>query len=64
MESWADNTDRTDVMIKNQPEFYTALEIKEVIPDFNIAKGSRTLGILISHGRVYIMYCTNTGDLL
>ena len=64
MESWADNTDRTDVMIKSQPEFYTALEIKEVIPDFNIAKGSRTLGILISYGRVYIIYCTNTGDLL
>ena len=64
MESWADNTDRTDVMIKSQLEFYTALEIKEVIPDFNIAKGSSTLGILISYGRVYIIYCTNTGDLL
>lgn len=65
--TWADNTDDTDIkssLINNQPEFYTSVEVKELIPDFNIAKGSRALGILISYGNVYIVYYTYTGDLL
>lgn len=59
-----DNADTTDFLKKLQPEFYTALEIKELIPEFNIAKGSRALGILISYERIYIIYSTYDGELL
>lgn len=59
-----DNTDTTDSMKDSQPEFYTSVEIKEIFHDFNIAKGSRSLGILISHGRIYIIYSTYNGELL
>ena len=57
-------TDNADTVLNCQPEFYTAVEIKEVIPDFNVAKGSRSLGILISYGKIYVIYYTYEGDLL
>lgn len=60
----ADDTDTTDFLKNIQPEFYTSLEIKEQIPEFNIAKGSRALGVLISYGRIYIIYSTYEGELL
>ena len=59
-----DTTDATDFLKNIQPEFYTSLEIKEQIPEFNIAKGSRALGILISYGKIYIIYSTYEGELL
>ena len=57
-------TDNTDFAENSRPEFYTSVEIKEIFPDFNIAKGSRALGILISYGRIYIIYYTYDGELL
>lgn len=60
----ADTTDTTDFLRNIHPEFYTALEIKEQIPEFNIAKGSRALGVLISYGKIYIIYSTYEGELL
>ena len=59
-----DNIDKIKFVENSYPEFYTAVEIKEIIPDFNIAKGSRSLGILVSYGRVYIIYSTYDGELL
>lgn len=59
-----DDTDCTDISDNITPEFYTSVEIKEFIPDFNIAKGSRSLGVLISCGTIYIVYSTSEGELL
>lgn len=56
--------DCTDISDNITPEFYTSVEIKEFIPDFNIAKGSRSLGVLISCGTIYIVYSTSEGELL
>ena len=56
--------DTTDFLNNIQPEFYTSLEIKEQIPEFNIAKGSRALGILVSYGKIYIIYSTYEDQLL
>ena len=64
MDTRTDNTDKIKFVENSYPEFYTAVEIKEIIPDFNIAKGSRSLGILVSYGRVYIIYSTYDGELL
>ena len=60
----ADTTDKTDFIKTSHPEFYTSVEIKEIIPDFNIAKGSRSLGVIISYGTIYIIYSTYEGELL
>ena len=59
-----DETDCTDISDNITPEFYTSVELKEFIPDFNIAKGSRSLGVLISCGTIYIVYSTDEGELL
>lgn len=45
-----DNTDTTDFARNRQPEFYTAVEIKSLIPDYKTANGSRALGVLLSYG--------------
>ena len=59
-----DNTDETDSIYNCEPEFYTATEIKNLVPDYKKAIGSRALGVFISYGRIYIIYSTETGDLL
>ena len=59
-----DNTDTTDFEKNTQPEFYTAIEIKSLIPDYKTANGSRALGVLFSHGKIYIIYTTDIGDLI
>ena len=59
-----DNTDITDFEKNTQPEFYTAIEIKSLIPDYKTANGSRALGVLLSHGTIYIIYTTDIGDLI
>lgn len=56
----ADTADCTD---KQRPEFYTAMEIKSIIPDYKKGIGSRALGILIAFGKLYIVYTTPDGDL-
>ena len=60
----ADTTDKTDIVKNSQPEFYTAVEIKSMIPDYKTSRGSRALGILISYGKLYIIYASDTGDLI
>ena len=64
LDAGTDNTDNAGTVLNCQPEFYTAVEIKEVIPDFNVAKGSRSLVVLISYGKIYVIYYTYEGDLL
>jgi len=59
-----DITDYTDSSNKYKPEFYTAMEIKSLIPDYKTSNGSRALGILISYGKLYIIYSTDTGELI
>ena len=44
-------------------EFYTSTELKELIIDFNKARGSRALGILITDFDVYIVYHTGKEPL-
>lgn len=60
----ADSTDPTDFIGKNNSEFYTSVEIKKMIPDYKKGIGSRVLGILVSFGRIYIVYYTLEGNLL
>ena len=57
----ADPADFTD--FNATPEFYTSKEIKNIIPDYKKGIGSRALGILISYGRLYIVYLTHDGNL-
>lgn len=59
-----DNTDTTDFVKNSQPEFYTSLEIKSLIPDYKTSNGSRALGILMSYGKLFIIYTTDVGDLI
>lgn len=57
----ADGTDNTDAY---RPEFYTSMEIKNIIPDYKTGIGSRALGILIANNMLYIVYFTVDGELL
>ena len=57
-------TDTTDITDKQRLEFYTSMEIKSIIPDYKKGIGSRTLGILIAFGKLYIVYLTYDGNLL
>ncbi len=57
-------TDNTDSIYNCEPEFYTSMEIKSMVPDYKKAIGSRNLGVLISHGKIYIIYLTENGELL
>lgn len=59
-----DNTDDTDSIYCCEPEFYTATEIKSLVPDYKKAMGSRALGVLISYSRIYVIYSTEKGELL
>lgn len=60
----ADPTDPTDYIWKDSSEFYTSVEIKNIIPDYKKGIGSRTLGILLSFGKIYIVYYTVEGNLI
>jgi hypothetical protein len=57
-------TDTTDLSDIQRPEFYTSVEIKNIIPDYKKGIGSRNLGILIAFGKLYIVYLTYDGNLL
>lgn len=57
-------TDTTDTTDKHRLEFYTSMEIKNIIPDYKKGIGSRALGILIAFGKLYIVYSTADGNLL
>ena len=57
-------TDTTDYTDKQRLEFYTSMEIKNIIPDYKKGIGSRALGILIAFGKLYIVYSTSDGNLL
>ena len=59
-----DNTDNTDSIYNCEPEFYSSMEIKSLVPDYKKAIGSRNLGVLISYGKIYIIYLTENGELL
>ena len=59
-----DNTDNTDSIYSCEPEFYTSMEIKSMVPDYKKAIGSRNLGVLFSYGKIYIIYLTENGELL
>ena len=50
-----DNTDITDNTMEID-EFYTATEIRYFIPEYKTSIGSRGLGVLISKGKVYVIY--------
>jgi len=56
--------DTADYADKNSLEFYTSVEIKNIIPDYKKGIGSRALGILIAFGKIYIVYSTVEGNLL
>ena len=57
----ADTTDHTD---EHRLEFYTSMEIKNIVPDYKKGIGSRALGILIAFGKLYIVYSTSDGNML
>ena len=57
----ADPTDNTD---EQRLEFYTSVEIKKSVPDYVKGLGSRSLGVLIAYGELYIVYLTYDGNLL
>lgn len=57
-------TDTTDFTDGHRLEFYTSMEIKNIVPDFKKGIGSRALGILIAFGKLYIIYSTTDGNLL
>ena len=57
----ADPTDNTD---EQRLEFYTSVEIKKTVPDYVKGLGSRSLGVLIAYGELYIVYLTYDGNLL
>ncbi len=57
-------TDTTDLTDEHRLEFYTSMEIKNIIPDYKKGIGSRALGILIAFGKLYIVYSTADGNLL
>ena len=51
----ADRTDNTD-FYSEKNEFYTSTEIRYFIPEYKTSIGSRSLGVLISKGKVYVIY--------
>lgn len=57
-------TDGTDITDAHRPEFYTSMEIKNLVPDYKTSIGSRALGILIANNMLYIVYYTADGELL
>lgn len=57
-------TDSTDTTDAHRPEFYTSMEIKNLVPDYKTSIGSRALGILIANNMLYIVYYTADGELL
>lgn len=59
-----DTTDTTDTTDAHRPEFYTSMEIKNLVPDYKTSIGSRALGILIANNMLYIVYYTADGELL
>ena len=57
----ADPTDNTD---EQRLEFYTSVEFKKTVTDYVKGLGSRSLGVLIAYGELYIVYLTYDGNLL
>lgn len=57
-------TDTTDFTDEHRLEFYTSMEIKNIVPDYKKGIGSRALGILIAFGKLYIVYSTSDGNML
>lgn len=54
--AWQTGTDNTDKYYAKNSEFYTSTEIRFFIPEYKKASGSRALGVLITEGKVFVIY--------